>query len=345
MPSSVEIVSCDIVAPTLERAKRLVPPEFIQAYERILEYEGRIIPRLPTSKEEMARGLSMPLARQGGIYKPRDKWVNNRWVNNKKYALSVHSSHKGRYKDKQVVYRSDGTWILDYAAQSKDPKSITGENSNEYLFNCLYDGVPVLVLEGLKKGYRVLGLAFVEQYVSATDSFILHGPVNPSTEDDQVFYAIHPEELTKKDLEDLEEFKNITKEDERARKVAARVVREQQGLFRKKLLEAYEGACSVTNVNTLEVLQAAHIDPYRGKKSQLVNNGLLLRADIHLLYDAQLLSVEPESHLVHVSDKVHEKLYRDLEGERIRIPKDKRLWPNEDLLDQQFRLYEMANAG
>lgn len=345
MPSSIEIVACEIVAPTLERAKTLVPPEFIPAYRRIQEYAGNFIPQRPWTGQEMAVGLPVKLAAQRGIHKPRYSELQSKGEGKAEYALTVFSSAKGRYSDKRPIMRSDGTWVFEYSAQTKAPESKKTQDYTPFLMNCLEDGVPVGVFVQEDGGYRVLGLAFVEQYVSATDSFILHGPVNAKTEADQVFYAIHPEELSEAELKNLEVFKDITKDDERTRKAVTRVVRERQQRFRKELMDAYEGACSITSVTTPEVLQAAHIDPYRGRKSQLVNNGLLLRADVHLLYDAQLLSVEPETHVIHVSKKVQESLYRNLEGEHIRMPRDKRLRPNEELLDQQFKLYEMANAG
>ncbi|MDZ7808966.1 MAG: HNH endonuclease signature motif containing protein [Arhodomonas sp.] len=51
--------------------------------------------------------------------------------------------------------------------------------------------------------------------------------------------------------------------------------------FGETLIEAYEGRCAITGCNMLDVLEAAHIHPYRGDATNHPSNGLLLRADLH----------------------------------------------------------------
>lgn len=75
------------------------------------------------------------------------------------------------------------------------------------------------------------------------------------------------------------------------RSVAQRV---GQQVFRQKLMGTYGGRCQVTGCDVAEALEAAHIDPYDGTNST-VANGLLLRADIHALFDAHRLWVEANS--------------------------------------------------
>jgi len=48
------------------------------------------------------------------------------------------------------------------------------------------------------------------------------------------------------------------------------------------------------------VLEAAHIKPYRGKTDSHLENGLLLRADLHTLFDLNLIGVEPDTLTVRV---------------------------------------------
>ncbi|WP_396954399.1 HNH endonuclease [Nocardioides pantholopis] len=52
-------------------------------------------------------------------------------------------------------------------------------------------------------------------------------------------------------------------------------------MFRASLLAAYDGQCAVTDTRTEAGLEAAHLRPYRVPASNVVTNGLLLRADIH----------------------------------------------------------------
>jgi hypothetical protein len=60
--------------------------------------------------------------------------------------------------------------------------------------------------------------------------------------------------------------------DERKRMVAEAGVREGQGTFRARLLEAYDGRCAVTGEHTEPVLDAVHIQPYLGPRSNHIQN-------------------------------------------------------------------------
>lgn len=68
-----------------------------------------------------------------------------------------------------------------------------------------------------------------------------------------------------------------------------------QGSFRVSVTAAYKGACAVTGEHSLPVLDAAHIRPFADDVStHAVSNGLLLRADIHRLFDAGYVTVTPD---------------------------------------------------
>ena len=81
--------------------------------------------------------------------------------------------------------------------------------------------------------------------------------------------------------------------DQRQRTTQEVVARLGQGRFRDMLLSAYGGKCAVTGCSIPEVLEAAHIIPYSGDPSDHVCNGLLLRSDIHMLFDAHLIAIDP----------------------------------------------------
>jgi putative restriction endonuclease len=67
-----------------------------------------------------------------------------------------------------------------------------------------------------------------------------------------------------------------------------------QGAFRVLVTDAYERRCAVTGEKTLPVLEAAHIKPYALHGPHRVNNGLLLRSDLHKLFDLGYVTVTPE---------------------------------------------------
>lgn len=72
---------------------------------------------------------------------------------------------------------------------------------------------------------------------------------------------------------------------------AAIRTRQRQARFRRRLIDAYEGRCAVTGSRALSVLEAAHIHPYGGPQTNKLMNGLLLRADIHTLFDLHRLTI------------------------------------------------------
>jgi|SRR5271165_1828589 len=67
-----------------------------------------------------------------------------------------------------------------------------------------------------------------------------------------------------------------------------------QGAFRVLVTDAYERRCAVTGERTLPVLEAAHIKPYALQGPHRVSNGILLRSDLHKLFDLGYVTVTPE---------------------------------------------------
>jgi hypothetical protein len=80
------------------------------------------------------------------------------------------------------------------------------------------------------------------------------------------------------------------------RLVVKRQIRARRGQrqFRDTLRKRHGDRCLVTSCTVLAVLEAAHISPFRGERDNHPDNGLLLRADIHTLFDLNLLGIEPE---------------------------------------------------
>jgi putative restriction endonuclease len=107
------------------------------------------------------------------------------------------------------------------------------------------------------------------------------------------------------------------------RDYAQRVIairRGQQG-FRQRLLEAFDGSCCISGSRVEVVLEAAHIRPYRGVSSHTAGNGLLLRADLHSLFDLGLLTVMPFGS-VRVAPQLHGSEYEQFDERQILRPTD-----------------------
>ena len=97
-----------------------------------------------------------------------------------------------------------------------------------------------------------------------------------------------------------------------------------QGGFRVSVLDAYGRRCSMTNERTVPVLESAHIKPVSREGPHRVSNGLLLRSDLHILFDQGYVTVAPD-YRINVSQRIHEefdngKEYYKLHGEELRLP-------------------------
>lgn len=98
-----------------------------------------------------------------------------------------------------------------------------------------------------------------------------------------------------------------------------------QGTFRALVTEAYGRRCAITGEKTLPVLEAAHVQPYAEGGPHEVSNGLLLRSDLHRLYDQGYITVDPDERRLQVSRRIREEFdngrhYYALEGQRLADP-------------------------
>lgn len=99
-----------------------------------------------------------------------------------------------------------------------------------------------------------------------------------------------------------------------------------QGAFRILVTDIYDRRCAITHERTLPALEAAHIRPYREGGEHEARNGLLLRRDIHSLFDAGYVTVTPELRF-EVNRRIKEEFdngrhYYELHGKPIFTPED-----------------------
>jgi putative restriction endonuclease len=109
-----------------------------------------------------------------------------------------------------------------------------------------------------------------------------------------------------------------------------------QGSFRVIVTDAYERRCAITQEKTLPALEAAHIKPYSGRGPHLVENGILLRSDVHRLFDSGYVTVTLDHHF-EVSRRIREefdngKTYFTFHGRMIYVPPNPRFRPGSEYL-------------
>jgi hypothetical protein len=123
-------------------------------------------------------------------------------------------------------------------------------------------------------------------------------------------------------------------EDGRRRVLKMLVERRGQPKFRRELIKFYYARCAITGSTVLPILEAAHITPYLGISTNEVSNGLLLRADVHTLWDLGLIAVEPDSLRVRLSSTVNDPDYVKLAGKILTRPNNGSADPSPHALSQ-----------
>lgn len=96
-----------------------------------------------------------------------------------------------------------------------------------------------------------------------------------------------------------------------------------QGAFRVLVTETYHRRCAISGEKTLPVLEAAHIKPYAEHGPHQIQNGLLLRSDLHILFDQGYVTVTPDSHIL-ISKRIRQEFengkdYYALDGKELKI--------------------------
>jgi putative restriction endonuclease len=110
-----------------------------------------------------------------------------------------------------------------------------------------------------------------------------------------------------------------------------------QGTFRTIVIDAYGKRCAITAEKTLPVLDAAHIRPVTDGGIHEIANGVLLRSDLHTLFDRGYLTVDGEFR-IHVSthlrtDFENGEHYRAFAGQQLRLPLRPEFMPDQSLLE------------
>ena len=279
------------------------------------------------------------VSRPKGIFKPRDL----------DYALSVRINLHSPYPDGDVFSCEDGTWNFSYHQENPDPDQRDREYTNRALLRCIEDRVPVGVLRERvpdaenRDTYDVLGIAVPTSWDAG---YFLFEGVRPDGTwhlGDTMSDVLVAE--AERGLENTTEEPPGDDYDARLRVTRQIVARRGQPKFREALLDAYSRRCAVTGTDAESVLEAAHIRPYRGPESNVVANGLLLRADIHTLFDLALLAIQPGSLEIAISKALARSPYAELDGKPLNVPGDEAAHPSTEALQSTWDRYIEAEKA
>lgn len=289
-----------------ELSERLaeLPLQHKQALEWFGDRRGQVV-----SWPEPLNDLFL-VQRAKGIHRPK-AWA---------YTLSVRQSLGSPYADRQPVGAPNGAWTYEYFQEGTDPADRDKSYGNRGLMACLADGIPVgvLIQEQGKPNvrYRVWGVAKVLGWTGGhfqLQGYDAAGEMTDPVDPDFAYVAIPPVYVN------VAESSPIDVEDARKRIDAQIVVRQGGREFRKSALKDFNGSCAISDWAVEAVLEAAHIVPYRGAQTDQADNALLLRADLHTLFDRELLHIDPETRRIKLAAPLKNGPYAAFEGQEVRL--------------------------
>ena len=144
--------------------------------------------------------------------------------------------------------------------------------------------------------------------------------------------------LSEREHARLQAFDPESTKDGRTKIVETIIKRRGQARFRKKLLTAYDHHCAFTGCNAGDALEATYIIPYRGDYTHDLSNGLLLRADLHTLFDLGKIAVDTRTMTIVMNDELLNSSYRILANQPLRFPKIENERPAKEGLDLHRQL-------
>lgn len=286
---------------------------------------GQIGPRPWRRKgASVVSGVDLPLTAQRGIHQPSGM----------EHALSVAITRRSAYLDGRPQPIDDGKWILPYSEHSGADGSGSESRWNRALQRNLRDRIPVGVFMQVSgSDYLNLGLAMPESFDKTTGTFLLRGPMtHMDAAETWQSPAPGPDvNVMVAELGPSDSYGPVRR-------------RQAQDVFRRTLLQAYDGKCCVSLFDAEEALQGAHILNYSGRGSQVAENGLLLRADLHLLFDQHLISVEPGSLRVRVAGRIRNTAYQEYDGAPLKPTTRHDLAPDPARLSVHWAVFARANV-
>jgi len=295
---------------------KTLDPEHLERLNWFEENQGRTLSKWPSPIG--ANGNLHLLNKLKGIHKPRG------FV----YPTGIRVSFGERYGDGPDVL-PDGSWRLLYHMELREKQADPiSYDTNSGLLRCMSDAIPIGVVHQVSKKpnrYHVFGLGVVTDFEEPY--FIIEGPVNTQSSF-QHDSATNPGVNVQSVLQDA-----------RNKTLGEIYRRRGQGRFRKLLLESYDYRCAVTGCSIVSLLEAAHILPHRGTASDIVQNGLLLRADVHTLFDLGLLRVNTTDWSIQLHEVVRaDPAYDGLHGRQLKLPLAKSDYPDPNCFTELYRL-------
>ena len=192
------------------------------------------------------------------------------------------------------------------------------------------------LIEQTDSGWRVLSTSLL-QAIADGNTVDLDLPNHTQ---EASLAGVKPESNTEKELAILAEEAADVSQPIREIVMRAIAVRRGQPKFRRQLLNLYQGRCAISQYNAESALEAAHIVPFAAEGSHQSENGLLLRADLHTLFDLHYIAINPDQYSVVISSQLGATRYAAYQGHRIHLPMSLADYPSVINLRNHFEMLE-----
>lgn len=242
------------------------------------------------------------------------------------WMRSIGLSEKSAHNYFNAIKGSLTNWAIRHGLTTKQILDISDVDELSALIERLSRTAEFINRDATGKRMYSSALGNYQKYLQAQ----YHGKPND--------YGPYRQQVEELDAEDSKSFDPTGLKDARTRVLREVVQRRGQRKFREALLLAYGGRCAITGCPVTPLLEAAHITPYLGPDTNSIKNGILLRADIHTLWDLGLLAVDPNTSEVWVSPEVDDPNYRVLAGQPLKYPSHPAQHPALSALQQQWDL-------
>ncbi|MFN8295776.1 MAG: HNH endonuclease signature motif containing protein [Chitinophagales bacterium] len=178
-------------------------------------------------------------------------------------------------------------------------------------------------IETLKEHDRIKKGKLIHTVVLETMLVYLHPNICWDSEANEVYWDKKDE--IQISLDSTEKFIEQASDDELEKILVQINRRKNQNKFRHVLLKLYKNKCAISSTGPDAVLQAAHISPHAKNGINKNENGILLRSDLHDLFDNDLLLIHPKKLSIHLHPSLKSTYYSIYEGKRLasRIDKSK----------------------
>lgn len=101
-------------------------------------------------------------------------------------------------------------------------------------------------------------------------------------------------------------------------------IRRGQNKLRNNLLKLYNNTCCISNIKMNELLHACHLLPHATSGLNITTNAILLRSDLHDLFDSHLIGIEPKKNQICTNKILDQTEYNLYNGRTLLMRNDQK---------------------